>query len=286
MLSVDYASAKSLRRMANPIPRMLALLNELKIFARMLNVINHSLGPSTNTSELEAIRNNKTNNTGSFMLVITARSKGSVDKSLRIASFQVPGDNFLEDEEAESLTIKTLHMFYVAHPDRLKLTGGSETNKLGLAKGTYICFNCFIDEGKAIVQYKARLLCMQADTVEIEEDENVGMNSLVSRKCSSSRGSTAVPEKRPRLLTNNFSALGRPTQAAVEAETIDVVFTKLECIMTDKDAELLKDDNKKQFKINGDNQQYVAKRFYDIGQGQEVGVPEDVNQLSLAKDLV
>jgi hypothetical protein len=46
------------------------------------------------------------------------------------------------DPAATSLTLKALYQFYLNRPDKIHVTAA---NKLGVAKGTYLAFECIID---------------------------------------------------------------------------------------------------------------------------------------------
>ncbi|KAJ7087652.1 kinase-like domain-containing protein [Mycena belliarum] len=192
--------------------------------------------------------------------------------------------------EAKSLHLKGLILFYSHRPDKIHVTA---PNKLGLAVGSYVALECVIDLGL----YKARVNRIKLQ-MGMDDDE-----SLPTRKRKNNESMIMAPEKRPRLgngtlyssvrITNNLGALGYNTPS-VSAPTVDVTFKKLHAVVSDDSAALSPDPGKSEFSgrmetkplilsvsdrgkskdvfklfIDGDQQPYVAKMFFDIGQGSK-----------------
>ncbi|KAF7362456.1 hypothetical protein MVEN_00593200 [Mycena venus] len=170
-------------------------------------VTNHDIGPVTPVGELEAIRS-ASKSVGSFTVHIFYRTKGTLDKSIGSHTFNMSMDTSQEtvlekavahadidwtadpshpislkpddcalrfknnisiEPEATSLNLRSLYSFYANRPDKIHVTAA---NKLGLAKGTYLAFECVID----IKRYNDRVHRLKLQLYPEDDD----IDSLVS----------------------------------------------------------------------------------------------------------
>ncbi|KAJ7825220.1 hypothetical protein B0H14DRAFT_3468713 [Mycena olivaceomarginata] len=234
--SVVAASVVTVRPKDCLILKLMLPLHVSTFFTRGWPITNNTvIGPTTSAAELEAIRTAKSG--GHFTVHVFYTTKGVVNKNIGNHSFNLPMDMHLDDvlaravahadlewtadsthplslkvkdcslhfkgnmsiePEALSGTLRGLYNFYIGRPDKIHVTAN---NRLGLAKGTYLAFECSIN----VQHLKARYA----------EDDDGG--SLVSNKRRSNNSSSGEPTKRRRgtgtlssnvRFANNLGALG------------------------------------------------------------------------------
>ncbi|KAJ7105099.1 hypothetical protein C8R43DRAFT_963680 [Mycena crocata] len=273
-----------------------------------------SVGPMTQASELDALRTAKSSN-GVLELAVTHADIAWIKDHNHPLSLNLDDctlrfkNNILFEERVQSMTLKGLYTFYCNHPDRIQVAPPA---KLGVAKGAGITLECVID----VARYKD---CLARLKVQVGDD-----SLLSSSKCKNTNSEVVlVVDKRAKTgngtlyssvrLTNNFSALGYNAQPAA-TPAASITFIKFDGRLSDERAELchipgeftrkmecttlilsMSDQGKsKNLYIEGDDQVYVAKRYFDVG-GEHIPtthghtilppVSKAENDLALANDL-
>ncbi|KAJ7171895.1 hypothetical protein C8R43DRAFT_1146518 [Mycena crocata] len=273
-----------------------------------------SVGPMTQASELDALRTAKSSN-GVLELAVTHADIAWIKDHNHPLSLNLDDctlrfkNNILFEERVQSMTLKGLYTFYCNRPDRIQVAPPA---KLGVAKGAGITLECVID----VARYKD---CLARLKVQVGDD-----SLLSSSKCKNTNSEVVlVVDKRAKTgngtlyssvrLTNNFSALGYNAQPAA-TPAASITFIKFDGHLSDERAELchipgeftgkmecttlilsMSDQGKsKNLYIEGDDQVYVAKRYFDVG-GEHIPtthghtilppVSKAENDLALANDL-
>ncbi|KAJ7164047.1 hypothetical protein C8R43DRAFT_946838 [Mycena crocata] len=266
-----------------------------------------SVGPMTQASELDALRTAKSSN-GVLELAVTHADIAWIKDHNHPLSLNLDDctlrfkNNILFEERVQSMTLKGLYTFYCNRPDRIQVAPPA---KLGVAKGAGITLECVID----VARYKD---CLERLKVQVGDD-----SLLSSSKCKNTNSEVVlVVDKRAKTgngtlyssvrLTNNFSALGYNAQPAA-TPAASITFIKFDGRLSDERAELchipgeftrkmecttlilsMSDQGKsKNLYIEGDDQVYVAKRYFDVG-GEHIPtthVSKAENDLALANDL-
>ncbi|KAJ7816881.1 hypothetical protein B0H13DRAFT_2380117 [Mycena leptocephala] len=321
------------RRLGNPAPPPLQ------------PITNHNIGPATSAADLEAIRAAKV--AGNFTVHVFYRTKGAIDRSIGSHTFSMSMETYLEtvlalavahadiewttdqahpvslrpedcalrfknnmsiDPAATSLTLKALYQFYLNRPDKIHVTAA---NKLGVAKGTYLAFECIID----LKQYND---CLHRLRLQVDPDY-ADTECLSSSTRKWQRVTSDASDKWRKTLTlsssvrlsNNFAALGY-TSPSVPTPSVDVTFKRLDAVVSEESASLSppcdeqtgridintlilsiadRGKSKNVFKFYMDaekNKVFVAKRFIDVGREPVNGVhvvSKSDNDVGLAKDL-
>ncbi|KAJ7769294.1 hypothetical protein B0H16DRAFT_1452498 [Mycena metata] len=287
---------------------------------------NPVIGPTTSAAELEAIRNAKTSG-GCFTVHFFYTTKGVVNKSIGNHTFnhsmEMSLDSVLKkavdhadvdwivdpahplslkvedcslhfhnnvsiEPEALFLTLRGLYNFYINRPDEIHVTAA---NRLGLANGTYLTFECSIN----IKCYHQHVLRMKAQLYSEEDSESLVLGTSGKRSLSSNV-----------RMKNNLGALGYGTPLAIPAKCVEVTFKHYTAQVHEEEAEvtqvsinedgrievdsliLLISDRIFQFYI-GDNV-FAAKRFFDTGNKPNadgtIVVSKRNNPVGLTQDLM
>ncbi|KAJ7147568.1 hypothetical protein C8R43DRAFT_1129800 [Mycena crocata] len=271
-----------------------------------------SVGPMTQASELDALRTAKSSN-GVLELAVTHADIAWIKDHNHPLSLNLDDctlrfkNNILFEERVQSMTLKGLYTFYCNRPDRIQVAPPA---KLGVAKGAGITLECVIDVARDCL---ARLKVQVGDDSLLSSSKCKNTNSevvLVVDKRAKTGNGTLYSSVR---LTNNFSALGYNAQPAATLAA-SITFIKFDGRLSDERAELchipgeftgkmecttlilsMSDQGKsKNLYIEGDDQVYVAKRYFDVG-GEHIPtthghtilppVSKAENDLALANDL-
>ncbi|KAJ7037365.1 hypothetical protein C8F04DRAFT_1180443 [Mycena alexandri] len=336
------------RRMGNP--------NPPSGTARTLQPITNNpvIGPTTSAAELEAIRTAKSG--GHFTVHVFYTTKGVVNKNIGNHSFNLPMDMHMDEVLARAVahgdlewttdsahplslkvedcnlrfkgnmsiepdtlsgTLRGLYNFYISRPDKIHVTAN---NRLGLAKGTYLAFECSINVQRNLlwlmsVEYDRRVVELKARYAEDDDDSG----SLLSNKRRSNDSSSGEPTKRRRgtgtlssnvRFANNLGALGYGAPPLAPAKCVEVTFKHFAATVTEEQADMSeisaeqegrievnplilsisdRGKSKNVYKFYIKDKMFAAKRFFDTGNRPNadgtVVVSKRDNDVGLAHDL-
>ncbi|KAJ7893121.1 hypothetical protein B0H14DRAFT_3675782 [Mycena olivaceomarginata] len=317
--------------------------------AARLNLLQKRMGNPNPPSELEAIRTAKSG--GHFTVHVFYTTKGVVNKNIGNHSFNLPMDMHLDDvlaravahadlewtadsahplslnvkdcslrfkgnmsiePEALSGTLRGLYNFYIGRPDKIHVIANK---RLGLAKGTYLAFECSINVQRNIlwlmsVKYNQRVVELKA---RYAEDDDGG--SLVSNKRRSNDSSSGEPTKRRRgtgtlssnvRFANNLGALGYGAPPLAPAKCVEVTFKHFAATVTEEQADMSEISAEQEGRIEVNplilsisdrgksknvykDKMFAAKKFFDTSNKPNadgtVVVSKRDNDVGLAHDL-
>ncbi|KAJ7506630.1 kinase-like domain-containing protein [Mycena galericulata] len=327
------------RRIGNPNPPSGTARGPLQLMT------NNLVGPTTSAAELEAIRTAKAG--GHFTVHVFYTTKGVVNKNIGNHSFNLPMDMHLDEVlsravahadlewtqdsshplslkvedcslrfkgnmsiEPDTLsgTLRDLYNYYIGRPDKIHVTAN---NRLGLAKGTYLAFECSIN----VQRYDRRVLELKARYAA--EDDSGSL--LSSKRRSNDSSSSGEPTKRRRgtgtlssnvRFANNLGALGYGAPPLAPAKCVEVTFKHFVATVTEEEADMSeisteqegrievnplilsisdRGKSKNVYKFYIKDKIFAAKRFFDTGNKPNadgtVVVSKRDNDVGLARDL-
>ncbi|KAJ7835683.1 hypothetical protein B0H13DRAFT_1913468 [Mycena leptocephala] len=271
-------------------------------------ITNYNIGPATSAADLEAICAAKV--ASNFTVHVFYHTKGAIDRSIGSHTFSMSMETYLEniewttdqahpvslrpedcalrfknnmsiDPAATSLTLKALYQFYLNRPDKIHVTAA---NKLGVAKGTYLAFECIID----LKRYNDHLHRLRLQVDPDYDDTECLSSSTRKRQCVTSDAS----DKRRKTLNVTFKRLdavvseeSASLSLPCDEQTGRIDINTLILSIADRG----KSKNVFKFYMDAEkNKVFVAKRFIDVGRepvNKVHVVSKTDNDVGLAKDL-